>query len=366
MSLPAEAPRTRAGRSGTGRAVVVPRDLPGPSGGLTYNREVLKVWKEDGVDVVQERLEGAWPDPDDHARRALSELLLRYSSVLVDGIIASAAPQQIAGARASGVQVSVLMHLPLPAETGLSAAERASAQAMERHALQQASTVVCTSEWARADLRARYGALPTQVAAPGTDPAPLVDGSSPPRLLFLGAITPRKNPLLLLQALEPLDSVGWQLTIAGPAGPDQDYVHSVTAAAQRCRGRVQLTGAVTGERLQRLWNAADLLVLPSLAETYGMVVTEGLARGVPALVGAGTGAEEALAAGQDPACSEHFWSLPGRAVDPCDAAAWTEALEQWLQHQELRSRWRANAAAHRDRLRTWRQTATQLRRALQW
>lgn len=366
MSLPAEASSPRAGRSAAGCAVVVPRDLPGPSGGLTYNRKVLTVWEEDGLNVVEERLQGAWPAPDEHARRALGELLLRYRSVLVDGIIASAAPQQIARARAAGVQVNVLMHLPLPAETGLSTAERAAAEAVERHALQQANTVVCTSEWAREDLRARYGALPTQVAAPGSEPGPLARGSSPPRLLFLGAITARKNPLLLLRALEPLEAAGWQLTIAGPAGSDEDYVHSVAAAAQPFRGRVQLTGALTGEPLQRLWNAADLLVLPSLAETYGIVVTEALARGVPALVGAGTGAEEALAAGQDPQSPDRSWSLPGRAVDPGAAAAWTEVLDQWLQHQDLRARWRANAAAHRDRLRTWRQTATQLRRALQW
>src|SRR5690625_2988017 len=326
MSLPAEASGTRAGGSATGYAVVVPRDLPGPSGGLMYNRKILRAWQQEGVDVLQQRIGGAWPHPDDHARRALRVILRQYSSVLVDGIIASAAPQEIAQARAAGVQVNVLMHLPLPAETGLSAAERSSAEASEYQALQQASTVVCTSEWAQRDLHTRYGALPTAVAAPGSDPAPLAHGSTPPRLLFLGAITARKNPLLLLRALKPLvaeqpDSAGWQLTIAGPPGPDADYVESVTDAARRHSGRVQLTEAVTGELLDRLWEAADLLVLPSVAETYGMVVTEAIARGVPALVGAGTGAEEALAAGRDPSCSGGAWNLPGQAVDPTDADA---------------------------------------------
>ena len=63
------------------------------------------------------------------------------------------------------------------------------------------------------------------------------------------------------------------------------------------RDRIRVTGALTGSALDQRWDAADLLVLPSRVETYGLVVTEALARGIPAIVSAGTGAVEALQQG---------------------------------------------------------------------
>lgn len=348
------------------RAFVVPRDLSGPSGGLNYNRQVLRVWNEVGLSVAEERIGGTWPNPDDAHRLDLGERLRRYRSVLVDGIIASAAPQQIAMAQASGTEVTVLMHLPLPAETGLHAQQRRFAEAMEAKALKEATLVVCTSAWAQRDVTARYGSVPTAVAAPGSSAAPLAHGSSPLQLLFLGAITARKNPLLLLRALAPLQDANWSLTITGPPGPDHRYLRRVAEEADRYSGRVRLTGALTGAELERAWSAADLLVLPSRAETYGMVVTEAIARGLPALVGAGTGAEEALAAAHGQTLSAEPSALPGRAVDPTDEAAWTESLRGWMHDEDLRRHWRSRAAAHRDRLRPWSQTAKDLRTALRW
>ena len=53
-------------------------------------------------------------------------------------------------------------------------------------------------------------------------------------------------------------------------------------------------GALTGARLDAVWAATDLLLLTSASETFGMVVTEALARGIPAVVTGGTGAVEAL------------------------------------------------------------------------
>lgn len=348
------------------RALIVPADLPGPSGGLVYNRRILDVWQTQGPGVAEVPLEGTWPHPDPRARQKLSQHLNQYRSVLVDGIIASAAPEEIAEAAAQGVEVAVLMHLPLPTETGLSADEQARLAGQEHKSLQHANTVVCTSPWAQRDLAMRYGPLPTALATPGCDPAPISGGSSPPQLLFLGAITPRKNPLLILEALCSLGESDWELSIVGPRGPDPDYVEAVTAAAERFGPRVQMRGPLTGARLQRVWAAADLLILPSHAETYGMVITEALARGVPALVGAGTAAEETLAAGQSRASFDPAADLPGKAVDPTDVNAWRAALAQWLEQPALRDQWRANALMVRDRLPTWNETATHLRRALRW
>src|SRR5690606_16893777 len=150
---------------------------------------------------------------------------------------------------------------------------------------------------------------------PGTDPAPVSPGSLPgtdtPLLLTLGAVTPLKNQALLLRALEQVADLPWTLVVAGPA-PDADHLAALAADAS-ARGlseRVRWPGPLDGASLDAVWMGTDLLVHPSRSEAYGMVVAEALARGIPAVVGAGTGATEALA-GPEPASRWAHGDLPG-------------------------------------------------------
>ena len=87
--------------------------------------------------------------------------------------------------------------------------------------------------------------------------------------------------------------------------------------------RVRLTGPLTGAALDAAYAAADLLVVPSRAETYGMVVTEALARGIPVLASDAGGLPETL--GRDPG-----GRVPGVLVQSGDAAALAAALRGWL------------------------------------
>ncbi|MGJ9407255.1 glycosyltransferase family 4 protein [Nesterenkonia aurantiaca] len=358
-------------------AFLVPADLPGPSGGLTYNHRVLTQWRAMGLDVEEVPVPGAWPNPSPEDRQVLAHHLAQHRQVLLDGIIGSAAPAELRTAVASGAQISVLVHLPLAAESGLSPEEAQRLTRSERAALGAAHSIVCTSAWARDDLRARYGLDQVAVAEPGVDRAALAPGSTAPRLLFLGAVTPRKNPLGLLAALaqlseptghpEPTGSPGppWSAVIAGPEGQDPAYAAAVrAAAAAQPHGCVSVIGPAAGPRLETLWSETDLLVLPSLAETYGMVVTEALAHGIPALVGAGTGAQDALRG--DPDGSRAELPTPGAALDPQDLRAWSTLLRDWLSDASLRQQWRDAAQAHRARLRSWSHAAQDLRTAIEW
>ena len=109
--------------------------------------------------------------------------------------------------------------------------------------------------------------------------------------------------------------------------------------------RVRFAGARTGAELDRAYAAADLLVLASHAETYGMVVTEALARGVPVVATDVGGVAEALAGG------------PGLLVPPGDPAALGAALRAWLGDADLRGRLRGAARERRASLRPWAATA---------
>jgi glycosyltransferase involved in cell wall biosynthesis len=117
--------------------------------------------------------------------------------------------------------------------------------------------------------------------------------------------------------------------------------------------RISVPGALVSAALDQKWDATDLLVLPSRIETYGLVIIEALARGIPAVVTAGTGAVEALGSGGTPQAVV----TPGTAVPAGDAERLAAVLRSWLTEPTLRREWRQAALARRDTLPGWQQTA---------
>lgn len=354
---------------------LTPADLPGPSGGLRFNQRVFECWDgtgRPGIPPLEHvSIPGAWPDASAMDRAALAGHLLPGTEVLIDGIIASAAPDEVSAATAAGCRVAVLVHLPLPAESGLTPDRREQLHSAECRSLHAAQTVVATSQWAADDLIQRYRLPRVHVALPGTDPAALARGSDPPVIFFLGALTPRKNPSMIVQALSGLLDLPWQLVLAGPS-PDSAYLGELHQLAEQiqqkstCPGvqRVRICGPLHGVDLQDAWHRADLLVLPSLAETYGMVITEALAHGIPAMVSAGTGSQDALTGVGTPIRAG--LPVPGAAIPADDPQQWAHALASWLTDTDLRQHWRSSATSHRDTLQGWTQTAQDLQTALGW
>jgi glycosyltransferase involved in cell wall biosynthesis len=118
--------------------------------------------------------------------------------------------------------------------------------------------------------------------------------------------------------------------------------------------RITVPGTLAGEALDQEWEAADLLLLTSRTESYGLVVVEALARGIPAVVSADTGAVEALGEGR---ANTQSVATPGAAVPAGDPANLAAQLRSWLTEPTLRKQWRQAALAMRDTLPGWRQTA---------
>ncbi len=322
-----------------------------PSGGNRYDRAVA-----DGLartrDVHEIAVDGAWPRPSGPARDVLHAALADVpdgSGVVLDGLVACGVPE-IVEAHARRLRLVVLVHLPLGDETGLAPADAAALTALERRTLHAAADVVVTSEGAARRVRDLHDLPPDRVhvAPPGVDPAPLATGSpGGGRLLCVAAVTPRKGQDVLIGALTRLAGLEWTCTCVG-ATP-----HGVPPAP----GRVRFTGPLTGDALAAAYAGADLLVLPSRAETYGMVVTEALARGLPVLATRVDGVPEALGAAPD-------GGLPGALVPPGDPNALAAALRDWLTDGDLRLRWRTAARARRDTLRGWDSTTRLLSEVL--
>lgn len=334
---------------------MIPGSLPGPSGGSIYNDQLAAALGEAGHRVAISPIRGDWPNASSQDHRALAMALRQEPVVVVDGLMASAAPEAIRAAVDAGSTVWVLLHLPLPAETGLTDQEMEAFAASEEAALRHASGVICTSQWARDDLIRRYGLDRAHVVAPGTEPAAVAAGSTPPHLLMLGSLTPRKNHLMVLSALADLTDLPWTASLVGGASPlGSSHVAALHAQSATFEpGRITFPGVLQGPALDAEWARTDLLLLPSLAETFGMVVTEALSRGIPGVVGRGTGAVEALTGG---AAGE----LPGAVVDPHDSQELAAVLRDWLPDSSLRRSWRAAALSRRDTLPTWANTATTL------
>ena len=177
----------------------------------------------------------------------------------------------------------------------------------EGRALRAAAGVICTSGSAAAGIRARHGLDNFRVALPGTAPAPLAAGSlaagsGVPHFIAVAALLPNKDQALLLDALARLTDLPWTASLIGSDTAHPAYAAQLRNSVERLglAGRVSIPGELRGPALEAEWGAADLSLLISRAETYGLVVTESLARGIPVVVRDGTGAVEALAAGSPP------------------------------------------------------------------
>ena len=172
--------------------------------------------------------------------------------------------------------------------------------------------------------------------------------------MTVATIHPGKGHDILLAALAPLIAMEWELTCAGRLTDDPAFVERLRtlAATRGLLDRVHFVGDVPEVRLQACYAAADLFVLATRQETYGMAVAEALARGVPVL-STETGAIPALV-GPD----------AGLVVPPGDGEAFACALKALMTSADLRRRLAEGARARRALLPTWPRAAARLAEVL--
>jgi glycosyltransferase involved in cell wall biosynthesis len=326
-----------------------------PSGGNVYDRQVCRGLAATGWSVRAYGVPGAWPRPDAAAHAALAGVVREIPDgavVLLDGLVAATAPHVLVP-EATRLRLVVLVHMPL----GEGDADRA-ARAREGAVLAAAASVVATSGWSRQTLIRLYSLAGDRVhvAEPGVEMAGLAPGTATAgALLSVGAVIPGKGHDVLVEALARMTALSWSCVCVGSLDRDPAFAAGVRrrVADGGIGGRVRFPGPRTGAGLAQSYGAADLVVLASRSEAYGMVVTEALARGLPVVAADVGGVAEALGHGAG-------GTRPGLLVPAGDPAALGAALRAWLCDPDLRRRLRRAARERRASLRGWSATTSTL------
>jgi glycosyltransferase involved in cell wall biosynthesis len=341
----------------------VPGDPSAPTGGYAYDRRVARELADAGWRVRALRLPDAFPHPDAQALERAYAMVAATppdEPVLVDGLALGAMPA-IGDALGSRRPLVGLVHHPLALETGLAPDRARALRDSERTALASARRVVTTSRATAAVLASEYGVDPTRivVAVPGTDPAsparPGPDAGAAPHLLSVGTLVPRKGHDVLLAALSTLADLRWRVTIVGDDGRDPATARALRELAARppLEGRVAIAGAVDAAVLERLWTGADLFVLASRHEGFGMACAEAVARTLPVV---------ATRAGAIP---EAVPDDAGVLVPPDDPAALAAALRTLLERPSVRAALADGARRASPSLVRWPMTAATVASALE-
>ncbi len=331
-------------------AFAVPGDLATPTGGYAYDRRMILELKTLGwnIDVID--LGDGFPRVDAKTRAAaLTKLaaIPQRCPIVIDGLAFGVLPEAAASLHARNPLIA-LVHQPLALESGLSNAESETFRASERSALALAHRVIVTSAATARLLAADYDvpAGRIMVARPGSDPVVPATASRDGivRLLSVGSLVPRKGYDVLIAALATLADLPWRLTIAGDAERDRVAAAEITSQIALCglTERIALLGAVAPARLAELYLAADLFVLASRFEGYGMAYAEATAHGLP-VIGTTAGA-----------IPETVPSEAAILVPPDDTAALARALRRLIADKDERHRIAAAARAAAARLPAWR------------
>ncbi len=339
--------------------VAVPGALDQRTGGYIYDRKIVDGLRALGWPIEVHELQGRFPDPDDVAIRAAAsaaDVMTTGGVPLIDGLALLAFEPRIE--HLPGPWIG-LIHHPLSMETGLSPSASARLAAREGRLMRQAGGLIVTSPQTKRDLAA-FDIDPASVTVvePGIVPSGLAAGGGKagvPALLCVGSLTRRKGYPILLQALARLIDLDWRLTMVGSDRWDADHAVEIRQAITDLGlgDRVRLIGEQDEAGLAAQYHQADLFVLASHHEGYGMVLAEALARGLPIV---------STTAGAIP---DTVPDGAGRLVPPGDAGAFAAEVRTLLTDKQQYRRLKQGAEKARTNLQDWQSAAARFGRAIE-
>jgi glycosyltransferase involved in cell wall biosynthesis len=322
------------------------------TGGYLYNGRVISGLRQRGFEIEEFVASGASPEEQRAAVLGFTSTFdpSRFDTIVVDALARIAVSQHLDLWLASRPVVALVHELPSVAGVG-SGHETVASERNSEEPLLRADRLVAVSDHGRKVLLGR-GVSPGRihVVPPGFDGVPVGDGSpargdGPVRALCVAQWIERKGILTLVEAWTLRERKGAVLELIGETDADPDYAVLVRAAIEAApRGSIIVSGCLDDASLGASYASADLFVLPSRYEGYGIVYAEALARGLP-IIACDTGPVPDLT-GREAA----------ELVQPDDREALSAALDLLLGDPTLRMRMSAAARRRASRLPRWEDT----------
>lgn len=329
---------------------VIPGNINSLSGGYAYNRRLIAELGQLSIDVEILQLSGRFPQP---TKEDLTDIDKQFSAlpndsiVLVDGL-AFGVMGDIAERHNHRLNIIALCHHPLALETGLSPEKQTFYHTTEKRALNAATAILVTSGATAITLQNSFhiDASKIYIAPPGTDTQHYAQcKGDPPILLTVASLTFRKGHDILIDALAKIPHIPWQAHFVGSMEFDPEWA---TYLQQKVINygftkRILFLGGIADTKHE--YQQADLFVLPSHYEGYGMAFAEALAFGLP------------IVATQVDSISSLVPKAAGVLVPPNNSHELATTLNHLLSDPIKRKRLQAGAQHAASTLPSWRDCA---------
>lgn len=338
-----------------------PGDFNLPTGGYAYDRRIHKELVHIGWNGTLLGLGTGFPFPDAQTLERAAALLADQSPdlpILIDGLawgVMTQSAEQVCRSH----RIVALVHHPLGLETGLAPDQSEHMLECERKILQRTAQIITTSPKTAEFLEAEFEipAARITVALPGNDPVSPATGRKDGKigLIAVGSLVPRKGYEVLIDALSRLEDLNWVLDIVGDDRLDPAHSAGLRQKIKDLNlcDRIILHGAVPRDEIDGLYVSADIFVLASRYEGYGMAFTEAIAHGLP-IVASGHGA-----------VSDTVSPEAGIVVSPDDPEAFRKALKTLIMDEETRREFKNGALSAANNLPRWNDTAIKIRTVLE-
>lgn len=333
---------------------IFPGDINTRTGGYLYDKLIIDELNDAGWNMSLVSLDGDYPFPDEAMQQSAAHQLAAIpdnSLVIADGLAFSALPE-LFKAHESRLKIIALIHHPLALETGLSDKQSAQLKIRETEALRYAAHIITTSQHT-AETLADFDVAQERITVvfPGTAQATEAVGSQCDsfNLICVATINERKGHAVLVEALKHIEHLPWQLSCAGSCDRDPDTYKNLVELTDKLglNDRIRYCGELNNEQLEIEYQRADLFVLASYYEGYGMVLDEAIARALPIVATSGG------------AIADTVPHDAGILTTPGDSEELAKALQQFIENKHVRESLKAGAANARNDLRSWRDAAQQ-------
>jgi glycosyltransferase involved in cell wall biosynthesis len=314
------------------------------TGGYLYNARVVRGLRGRGMEVEEIVACGASPGEQRAAARRFAFDPSMFDVVVVDALARIVVAPHLDLWRTIRPVVALVHELP-----GV-AGDKPDHEREYEEPLLRADRIVVVSGHGRSVLLSRgVSAGRIRVVPPGFDNVtargPSAGSVDPLRALCVAQWIPRKNILTLVEAWTLRERPGAVLELVGETDADPDYAARVRAAVEAAPpGSIVVSGRVDDVELGAAYASADLFVLPSRYEGYGIVYAEALASGLP-VIACGVGPVPELV-GREAAV----------LIEPDDANRLCAALDILLEDSVLRARMSAAAIRRASGLPRWEDT----------